>query len=60
MGLVKFSLVTADLLLVATTILWQRQAKGHMGVGEAILCTAAIVCAGWLSALAAWLHFRRR
>jgi len=58
-GVVKGSLLTADLLLVLTTVLWQSHATGHMQFRDAAICAAAILCAGWLSVLAAWLHFHR-
>ena len=58
-GVVKGSLLMADLLLVLTTVLWQSHAQGHMQFREAAICTVAVLCAGWLSVLAAWLHFHR-
>ena len=56
---VKVSLVLADVLLVALTLLWWRQAQGGMGGWEALACIGSITFAAWLGCLTAWLHYRR-
>jgi hypothetical protein len=55
---VKVSLVLADVLLVAITLLWRRQAQGRMGGLEGLICIASITFAAWLGCLTAWLHYR--
>lgn len=56
---VKVSLVLADVLLVAVTLLWRRQAQGRMGGWEALVCIVSITFAAWLGCLTAWLRYRR-
>ena len=54
----KVSLVLADVVLVAVTLLWRRQAQGRMGGWEALACIISITFAAWLGCLTAWVHFR--
>jgi hypothetical protein len=55
---VKVSLVLADVLLVAITLLWRRQVQGRMGGWEGLICIVGITFAAWLGCLTAWLHYR--
>jgi hypothetical protein len=58
--LVVISLVLADVLLVLTTVFWRTHAKSPMSGSQAWVCIVAILFAGWLSVLAAWLCFQRK